>query len=315
MNNGVLVLDKPKGVTSFKVVELVKRRLKARKVGHTGTLDPMATGLLALCIGRATKIARFLTEADKVYQGSITLGIETDTYDLEGTVIEKKGVPEGLTLDSLNELASGFSGRISQVPPAYSATKHKGVPLYKLARRGINIRKQPKTVEIYDFDVLKYEPPVLEFVVHCSKGTYIRSLAHDFGRRLGCGATLSGLRRIRSGFLSINNAISLDKLMQKAPEEIRGEIMPVELVLSHIPGILVNNKDATSIAQGRGLGLARVLGYLQDQLPDFSRIESRYLRLMVRDKSDGIDLVCIARWPRFVNPDGQLEILRVWNPN
>ncbi len=315
MNNGVLILDKPKGMTSFKVVEVVKKRLKAKKVGHTGTLDPMATGLLTLCVGRATKIAQFLTDADKVYQGSITLGIETDSYDMEGTIIEERKVPEGLTLERLNKLAKEFLGKIPQVPPVYSAAKHKGVPLYKLARRGIRIKKEPKIVEIYDFNILKYEPPVLEFIVHCSKGTYIRSLAHDFGKRLGCGGTLSDLRRIRSGFLSVNNAISLDKLMEKGPEEIKGKMMPVELVLSHIPGILINNKDAISIAKGRGLSLVKVLGYMQEQLPDFSKVESKYLRLMVRNRSDRVDLVCIARWPRFDNPNEQLEILRVWNPN
>ncbi|NPA95260.1 MAG: tRNA pseudouridine(55) synthase TruB [Thermodesulfobacteria bacterium] len=315
MKSGVLILDKPKGMTSFKVVECVKRRLRVKKAGHTGTLDPMATGLLVVCIGSATKIARFLTDADKVYQGRITLGIETDTYDMDGEILARSPVPESLTREDVQAAADGFKGPILQVPPAYSAAKHNGVPLYKLARKGVTVKKEPKTVHIYDFQITSYEPPHFDFLVHCSKGTYVRTLAHEMGKALGCGAVLSGLRRLRSGYLSVEEAISVQSIMDREPKEIRQRIMPVELVLSHIPSIVVNNRDALFIQQGRGLGLIKVVDYLQEQMAEFKSIKADYLRVMTIEPGGKERLVAIAKWPDFNDHKGRLEILRVWNPN
>ncbi len=315
MKNGVLILDKPEGMTSCKVVECVKRRLGVKKAGHTGTLDPMATGLLVVCIGRATKMARFLTDADKLYQGRMTLGVETETYDMEGAVVSRALVPPRLTMEDVQRAASSFKGIISQVPPAYSAAKYKGVPLYRLARNGITIKKEPKQVSIYDFRVTGFSPPHFDFLVHCSKGTYIRTLAHEMGRVLGCGATLSGLRRLRSGFLSVDEAVPVRHVLEHEPGEIRQRIIPVELVLSHIPAIEVNSEEALLIEQGRGIGLARVMDYMREQLEGSSGIRADYLRIMARDEAGGHRLVCMARWPDFGNNKKGLEILRVWNPN
>ncbi len=315
MKSGVLILDKPKGMTSFKVVECVKRRLRVKKAGHTGTLDPMATGLLVVCIGNATKIARFLTDADKVYQGRITLGLETDTYDMDGQVIGKSDVPASLTIEDIQAAADRFKGPILQVPPAYSAAKHNGVPLYKLARKGVTVKKEPKTIHIYDLQITAYEPPHFDFLVHCSKGTYVRTLAHDMGKALGCGAVLSGLRRLRSGYLSVDEAISVESVKTKEPKEIQQKIMPVELVLSHIPSIVVNNRDALFIQQGRGLGLIKAVDYLKEQMAEFVSIKADYLRIMTVEPGGRERLVAIAKWPDFKNHRGRLEILRVWNPN
>ncbi len=315
MKDGVLILDKPKGMTSFKVVECVKRRLRVKKAGHTGTLDPMATGLMVVCIGNATKIARFLTDADKVYQGRVTLGMETDTFDMDGNVVSQRDVPSGLTRQDIQGVADSFRGEILQVPPAYSAAKHKGVPLYKLARKGVKVKKEPKVVSIYDFKITDLSLPYFDFLVHCSKGTYVRTLAHEMGRALGCGATLSGLRRLRSGLLSVDEAVSVEYVMDREPREIKERIMPVELVLSHIPAIYVSSRDALFIQQGRGMELLRVVEYMQDQVEGFTQIHSDYLRVMVREGKGKGRLVCIAKWPDFTTDKKGLEILRVWNPN
>ncbi len=315
MKSGVLILDKPKGMTSYKVVEYVKRRLGIKKAGHTGTLDPMATGLVVVCIGNATKLARFLTDADKVYQGRITLGIETDTYDMDGQIVKRVPVPSDIGIKDIQMIADTFKGVILQVPPAYSAAKYKGVPLYKLARRGMSIKKEPKKVYIYNFQITGFDAPHVDFLVHCSKGTYVRTLAHDLGRAVGCGATLSRLRRLRSGFLSVNEAIPVESVLEREPGEIRGKIMPVELVLSHIPSITVNSRDALFIQQGRGISLLKVMDYMKDQLSDFAQIRADYLRIMAKNSGEGQRLVCMARWPHFDDPRARLEILRVWNPN
>ena len=206
---GVLVIDKPGGMTSHDVVMRVRRILGVKKVGHTGTLDPMATGLLPLCIGGATKIARFLEGGEKEYRATIKFGIETDTYDAEGKVVaesDTSGVSEEMVLEALTQ----FKGKIQQIPPMYSAVKIGGTPLYKLARKGITVEREPKEVEISAIDVEEFTMPLLTMRITCSKGTYIRTLCHDLGSVVGCGAHLVALRRTRSGYFSIQDAITLD---------------------------------------------------------------------------------------------------------
>ena len=206
---GVLVIDKPGGMTSHDVVMRVRRILGAKKVGHTGTLDPMATGLLPLCIGGATKIARFLEGGDKEYRATIKFGIETDTYDAEGKVVaesDTSGVSEEMVVEALAQ----FRGKIQQIPPMYSAVKIGGTPLYKLARKGITVEREPKEVDISSIDVEEFTMPLLTMRIACSKGTYIRTLCHDLGSAVGCGAHLVALRRTRSGHFSLKDAITLD---------------------------------------------------------------------------------------------------------
>ncbi|MCP3676716.1 MAG: tRNA pseudouridine(55) synthase TruB [Deltaproteobacteria bacterium] len=206
---GVLVIDKPGGMTSHDVVMRVRRILGVKKVGHTGTLDPMATGLLPLCIGGATKIARFIEGGEKEYRATIKFGVETDTYDAEGKVVaasDTSGVSEEMVVEALAQ----FRGKIQQIPPMYSAVKIGGTPLYKLARKGITVEREPKEVEISAIDVEEFTMPLLTMKITCSKGTYIRTLCHDLGRAVGCGAHLVALRRTRSGYFSIHDAITLD---------------------------------------------------------------------------------------------------------
>ena len=196
-------------MTSHDVVMRVRRILGVKKVGHTGTLDPMATGLLPLCIGGATKIARFLEGGEKEYRATVKFGVETDSYDAEGKVVaesDTSGVSEEMVLEALTQ----FKGKIQQIPPMYSAVKIGGTPLYKLARKGITVEREPKEVEISAIDVEEFTMPLLTMKITCSKGTYIRTLCHDLGSVVGCGAHLVALRRTRSGYFSIQDAITLD---------------------------------------------------------------------------------------------------------
>jgi tRNA pseudouridine55 synthase len=210
--NGVLVIDKPLGMTSFQVIKLTRRLLNIKKIGHTGTLDPLATGILTLCIGKATKLSEKLMMGHKRYDGLIQLGMETTTYDKEGDIVSEQPVPANLTMQSLQQLADTFTGRLFQVPPVFSAVKHKGQPLYKLARKGIFIQKNAREIEIFSFVVTSWEPPVMGFSLHCSKGTYVRTLAHDFGQKLGCGACLARLHRTQNGIFHMGHAVSMDDI-------------------------------------------------------------------------------------------------------
>lgn len=205
--NGVIVADKPSGWTSHDVVAFVKKRLGAKKVGHLGTLDPLATGLLPLVINGATKYAESLSAGTKTYRATLKLGETTDTYDSEGVVVASRdisSVTEGGILDAFFK----FKGAIMQTPPMYSAKKRAGVPLYKLARAGVIVEREAKEVFISSIEVLRVEPPYVEFTVECSKGTYVRSICHDVGAMLGCGAHLTGLRRVKCGAFIEAEAIS-----------------------------------------------------------------------------------------------------------
>ncbi|MBI4949608.1 MAG: tRNA pseudouridine(55) synthase TruB [Deltaproteobacteria bacterium] len=207
--NGVLVIDKPASLTSHDVVSRVKRKLGAKKVGHLGTLDPMATGVLVLVIDGATKCARLLDGGKKEYEASLVLGAETDTYDSEGKVTSRAdaaSVTERGVIDALSK----FVGKIRQVPPMYSSVKKNGVPLYKLARKGITIERAPKDIEIYSIVVTSMAIPEVSFSVVCSRGTYVRTLCHDLGKALGCGAHMTRLRRTASGPCGIEGAAEMD---------------------------------------------------------------------------------------------------------
>ncbi len=193
--DGLILVDKPTGMTSFQVVKRLRWLTKVKKVGHAGTLDPMASGLLPVCLGKATKLVQFIMKGEKVYEGVMKLGVSTDSYDAEGTVTAKKTVPWNLTIDDLRRHAIAFTGRIRQVPPPFSALKVNGKPLYEYARKGQMIFKEAREVEVSVFDITRFEGSYVYFQVKCSSGTYIRSLAHDLGETLGCGAHLVSLKR------------------------------------------------------------------------------------------------------------------------
>ncbi len=251
--NGVIVIDKPKGVTSHDVVASVKRKLGASKVGHLGTLDPNATGVLPLVINKSTKLATYLGGTRKAYTATMKLGEETDTYDVEGKVTKTFSIDE-VTDDDIRRALEGFVGAIDQVPPMYSAVKRKGTPLYKLARKGVVVEREPKQIEIYAIEVVDIALPYVVFNVECSRGTYIRTLCHDVGAVLACGGHLSDLRRTLSGVFTIDEAVSLDADL----ETTRAALMSEEAVLSRLyEGIELTVVDADKIARGAAmLGLS-----------------------------------------------------------
>jgi len=227
--NGVLVIDKPVAWTSHDVVAKVRGVTGVKKVGHLGTLDPAATGALPLVMGRATRFARWLGRGRKEYEGKIVLGVETDTYDADGRVTAETD-PSRLTREDIEKAFSVFRGRIRQVPPMYSAVKRSGTPLYKLARKGITVERPPREVEIFDLRVLDVSLPDVSFKVSCSAGTYVRTLCHDIGRLLGCGAHLGGLRRTASGVFSITEAVppTVDRAV------LEGAIIPLDEALRRL---------------------------------------------------------------------------------
>lgn len=209
--NGVMLVDKPSGITSHDVVLFLRRKFAIKKVGHAGTLDPMATGVLVMLLGTATKRSNDLITDDKEYEGTLRLGITTDTCDKEGRVVSTREVNE-MPEDSIREAFLSFSGDIDQTPPIFSAIKHKGKKLYELARKGIEVQIKSRRVTIHEIEIKDINLPDITFRVRCSKGTYIRKLAHDLGEKLGCGAHLIALRRTRSGRFSIDDAVGLEDL-------------------------------------------------------------------------------------------------------
>ena len=222
--NGALLIDKPAGPTSHDIVDIVRGLYRIRKVGHCGTLDPAATGLLVLLLGRATKLSMKLTADDKVYEGTMELGQATDSYDAQGEVTATADVPP-LNCDALNTGAEAFTGDLQQQPPMVSAVKKDGVPLYKLARKGQTVEREPKLVHIYSFKFSDYTEPVGTFRVRCTKGTYVRSLAHDLGQNLGCGAHLRTLHRTESGKFNVTDAMRLEQLVKLPDADLLGRVM------------------------------------------------------------------------------------------
>ncbi len=223
--DGALLIDKPAGLTSHDVVDFVRASFRIRKVGHCGTLDPHATGLLVLLLGRATKLAEKLMSDDKVYEGTLQFGAETDSYDADGSVTATSAVPP-LTLARLNETAAGFLGDLMQLPPMVSAVKVHGTPLYKLARKGLEVERKERLIHIFTFEFTDYAEPVAWFRVACTKGTYVRSLVHDLGRKLGCGAHLRNLRRLVSGRFDIADAIAFEDLNALDLKTLQERLIP-----------------------------------------------------------------------------------------
>jgi tRNA pseudouridine55 synthase len=224
--DGVLLVDKPAGLTSHDVVDRVRRRFGFKKVGHCGTLDPAATGLLILVLERATKLQDRLMSDDKAYEGAMLLGVSTDSQDADGKVIAEKPVPP-LTTEEIEGAFAKFRGDIQQVPPMVSAVKHHGTPLYKLARKGKTVEREPRLVHIYDLRVLALALPRISFRVACTKGTYVRTLCSEIGDVLGCGAHLCELRRTRSGNFDVKDTHTLDELMNLSRPQLQEHIIPI----------------------------------------------------------------------------------------
>ncbi len=223
--DGAILIDKPAGPTSHDVVDAIRRRFQIKKVGHCGTLDPNATGLLIIVLGRGTKLSEKLMGDDKVYEGTIKFGETTASYDSDGELTGSLPVPP-MTLEQLNADAASFLGDQMQMPPMVSAIKKNGVPLYKLARKGIEVEREPRLVHIYNFRFTRYEEPLGDFRVACTKGTYVRSIAHDLGQKLGCGAHLAALRRSVSGKFDVAEATRLDEVLKLTVPELERKVLP-----------------------------------------------------------------------------------------
>lgn len=242
---GVLNINKPLGISSFEVVRRVKKLAREKKVGHGGTLDPEASGVLPVCIGRATKAIDFIMEGEKEYIAKVKLGVVTDTYDREGKVLRESNV--NFTEEEIANAIFKFEGIINQVPPMYSALKQNGKKLYELAREGKEVYREPRRITIHSIDILSISSPIIEIKVRCSKGTYIRSLCYDIGEELGCGAMMWDLKRTATGPFSIENSVDLKELTE---ENINNYIISLDEVFSKFPKLVVNEKFERLILNG-----------------------------------------------------------------
>jgi tRNA pseudouridine55 synthase len=250
--HGILLLDKRLGISSNRALQEVKRLFNAKKAGHTGSLDPLATGLLPICFGEATKVSGMLLEDNKRYQVLVQLGTKTNTGDLEGDIIETRPVPE-FSFDEIKAILKKFTGEIDQVPPMYSALKQNGKKLYELARSGKTVERLPRRITIFELKLLDVTKDTLELEVYCSKGTYIRSLAEDIGDALGCGATVKALRRTQSGVFSIGQAKTLQQIEELDREQLMADLIDVDIPLKSLPSVKLNDQQATSIRFGQSL--------------------------------------------------------------
>ncbi len=311
MPEGILNLDKPQGQTSHDVVERVRALTGIRRVGHAGTLDPLATGVLLLCVGRtATRIAEFLMAEPKTYRADARFGITTDTFDAEGEVVSESPVVTTLghvDRDQIEKALGQFRGSIEQTPPMYSAVKHKGKPLYRLARRGVVVERDPRRVEMYSLDLVAWNPPTCTLQMTCSAGTYVRVLVHDLGQRLGCGAHVTGLTRLASGRFRLEHAVTLNEFAQKAKEGRWGPLIcPIDEALAdRFPALRLTADAAWRLCSGQAVEsgergtedgtLARVYG------PD-----DRFLALASYDADGGVWRplkVFVSAYPRPPSED------------
>ncbi len=246
---GVLVIDKPIGPTSFDVVQVVRRALGVKKAGHTGTLDPLATGVLPICVGEATKIAGLLTAEDKEYLARARLGQETDSLDTDGRVVAQAD-PRGVTREAVEVALAGLTGVQQQVPPAFSAIRQGGERAYERARRGEEVELAPREVTVHRLALTAWEPPELAFEVTCSKGTFVRSIVRDLGRQLGCGAVLTALRRTRSGAFDLGRAVPLDALAERARAG-QLPLLGLDQALAHLAAVELDADAVRRVRQGQ----------------------------------------------------------------
>lgn len=257
--SGVLIIDKPAGMTSHDVVAVVRRILQIRQVGHFGTLDPFATGVLPLSVGKATRFAQFYLKSRKAYEGAIRFGFSTNTYDATGKPTSD-AVPATLDKQALESAFKGFTGRIMQTPPSFSAKRVGGTRAYKLARKNVPVKLEAVEVEIYALELLGLEGDSARFAVECSGGTYVRSLAHDLGQKLGCGANLAGLRRTAVAEFTLARAVTLEQLEVAAKSStVESCLVPLESLLPGCPELLVRGREETSVRHGHAFELPQTL--------------------------------------------------------
>ncbi|MBC2578910.1 tRNA pseudouridine(55) synthase TruB [Clostridium sp. DJ247] len=256
--DGILNINKPTGITSFDVVRNIKFIAKTKKVGHTGTLDPEASGVLPICIGRATKLVDYIMSDAKVYRAELKLGVVTDTYDREGKIISTSDV--NLSKEDIEAVIKGFQGELDQIPPMYSALKVNGERLYSLARKGIEIERKPRKINIYHIEVLSIDLPYVVFQVKCSKGTYIRSLCYDIGNKLGCGGAMWNLQRVETGAFNISNAVDLETLNSN---NIGEYLIPMDKALIEYPEIHIDKKYEKLILNGVSIKNSSIINNLE----------------------------------------------------
>ena len=232
---GILLVDKPSGITSHNIVDRLRKKLNMKKIGHAGTLDPLATGLMIMLIGKATKVSQFLISLDKAYEGIFKLGEETDSQDSDGQVVNKKGLPENLSAEMIEDVMKEFLGDQYQTPPMFSAKKINGVPLYKMARKGKTVDREPRVIRINELYLRGWNSPEGQFYMDCSKGTYVRTVFHDLGQKLGCGGHLTSLRRTKINDFTIEGVPSLEEIETMGSGEFQSLLIPVrEAVPAHV---------------------------------------------------------------------------------
>ena len=271
--DGVIVIDKPGGLSSSAVVLKVKGIVGARKAGHAGTLDPIATGVLPLCINEGTKLVPFFMQCEKEYIATLRLGIETDTQDREGAVICQTEVIPADHMEILN-VFNEFQGAVLQTPPMYSALKHNGVPLYRIARMGGDVPRQPRSITIYRIAVLSFDVPFITFSVQCSSGTYIRTLCADIGTRLQCGAHLVELKRVRNGAFHINRALPLEDLKAEARNGSLGKhLIPLNEALPELPEVVVDQQLGNKVSHGMPCTVSDIAGASVPQLTSGQKVK------------------------------------------
>lgn len=256
--DGILNINKPTGMSSFDVVRVVKKVAKTKKVGHTGTLDPEASGVLPICIGRATKLVDYIMSDYKVYKVELKLGITTDTYDREGKILQTSEINS--SEDDIKNAIKSFEGEIDQIPPMYSALKVNGQRLYNLARKGIEIERKARKIHIYDINILSMELPIVKFTVKCSKGTYIRSLCYDIGEKLKCGGTMWNLERTQTGSFSISNSVELEQLNV---DNMHSYLIPMDKALESYPKIIIDKKYEKLILNGVNVKDNAIIGNME----------------------------------------------------
>ena len=258
--DGILLLDKPLGVSSNSALQTAKRLFSARKAGHTGSLDPLASGLLPICFGEATKFSQYLLDADKTYAVTMRLGVRTETGDAEGEVVATRPVAP-LTKAGLEEVFAKFRGEIDQTPSMYSALKFQGQPLYKLARQGITVERESRRLMIYRLTLLNFTAETVDFELHCSKGTYVRTLVDDVGEALGCGAHVAALRRLTVGSFTANQMLTLDHLRAEPSSDSAARLdhylLPIESALAHWPALMVPESTLFYLRQGSAVVISQ----------------------------------------------------------